>query len=258
MRLVRVLVGIGVLLSLCLGAYLGSATRSSTFLKAEASTSQSNPTVRDGIWSGMIEAQTPFALGIKTVSLVVAVGGTLYSLPDQAIAISPSPSINRLDLIQFNGTTISVKQGTVDSVMPTPDPGYAPLSALYVTSISTAIYDMSSMAGSPPAGQGAIMAYYYSRKGLYYSISSSLGLKIFLPEEGMYEFGVQAVTQSSFGYVQIQTNFGFRNLEANTQSTGSEALFLGVKRMPAGLNNVIGYGTTGFGSPSRTWLRSLN
>jgi len=128
----------------------------------------------DGILSGEILAQTVPAMSVRTVSLVVMRNGLQESIPDQTLTIGAAPSAGlvRCDMVQWNGTTISVKAGTAAAISsadsPTPDSGYIPLALTMVFNGDTTVRDMGKL-DSSSSSKGRIYAYYFARRGIFAS-----------------------------------------------------------------------------------------
>jgi len=126
----------------------------------------------DGILSGEILAQTVPAMSVRTVSLVVMRGGLQESIPDQTLTITAAPAAGlvRCDMVQWNGTTINVKNGTAAAISsadaPTPDSGFIPLALTMVFNGDTTVRDMGKL-DSTSTSKGRIYAYYFARRGIF-------------------------------------------------------------------------------------------
>jgi hypothetical protein len=126
----------------------------------------------DGILSGQIIAQAVPAMSVQTVSLVVMRNGFQESIPDQSLTIGAAPGVGlvRCDMVQWNGTTISVKAGTAAAISsadaPTPDSGYIPLALTMVFNGDTTVRNMGTL-DSSSTSKGRIYAYYFARRGIF-------------------------------------------------------------------------------------------
>lgn len=107
---------------------------------------------------------------VSSSALTVARNGLLESVPDTTLNVAAADATNpRVDIVQWDGTTLSVKQGTAASIStmnaPTPDAGNIPISLIFIYPVGTTIRDLGQQDAS---GQfNAIFAYYYARRGLY-------------------------------------------------------------------------------------------
>jgi len=132
-----------------------------------------NPTgLVDGILSGQIIAQAVPAMSVQTVSLVVMRSGLQESIPDQSLTITAAPAAGlvRCDMVQWNGTTINVKNGTAAAFgsvnPPSPDAGFIPLALTMVFNGDTTVRNMGEI-DSLTTSKGRIYAYYFARRGIY-------------------------------------------------------------------------------------------
>lgn len=126
----------------------------------------------DGIFSGEIIAQTVPAMSVKTVDLTVVRDGVQEFITNQTLTITAAPAagLTRCDMVQWNGSTINVKDGTAAAIgtanAPTPDAGFIPLALTMVFNGDTTIRDMGKL-DSSSTSKGRIYAYYYARRGIY-------------------------------------------------------------------------------------------
>jgi hypothetical protein len=123
----------------------------------------------DGIVSGLIQAG-PGAMQVQSSSLIVMRNGVQETVPNTTLNVTAADATNpRVDMVQWNGTTLSMKNGTAASITtisaPTPDAGNIPLSLVFIYPNGTTIKDLGQQDAT---GQfNAIFAYYYARRGLY-------------------------------------------------------------------------------------------
>jgi hypothetical protein len=126
----------------------------------------------DGILSGQIIAQTIPAMSVKTVSLSVIRNNLLETIPDQTLTITAAPGVGlvRCDMVQWDGTTINVKNGTAAAFgsvnPPSPDAGFIPLALTMVFNGDTTVRNMGEL-DSLSTSKGRIYAYYFARRGIY-------------------------------------------------------------------------------------------
>jgi len=209
-----------------------------------------NPTgFVDGILSGVIQAG-PGAMQVQSVSLVVMRNGIQETVPDTTLNVTAADATNpRVDMVQWNGTTLSMKNGTAASVTtinaPSPDASNIPLSLVYIYPNGTTIKNLGQQDAT---GQfNAIFAYYYARRGLYacllarQSSSQAFGgtadpivaLPVYNARSGIYRFDYVASGTVSDGQTGIGlqvivaldgtsfTGSGTPNTTANQQDIGS-------------------------------------
>jgi len=125
--------------------------------------------VVDGILSGLIQAG-PGAMQVQSSSLVVMRNGVQESVPNTTLNVTAADATNpRVDMVQWNGTTLSMKNGVAATIStmnaPSPDAGNIPLALIFIYPNGTTIKDLGQQDAT---GQfNAIFAYYYSRRGLY-------------------------------------------------------------------------------------------
>jgi len=129
-----------------------------------------NPTgFVDGILSGVIQAGAG-AMQVNSSSLIVMRNGIQETVPDTTLNVTAADATNpRVDMVLWNGTTLSMKNGTAAAIAtmnaPTPDVGNIPLALIFIYANGTTIKNLGQQDAT---GQfNAIFAYYYARRGLY-------------------------------------------------------------------------------------------
>lgn len=129
-----------------------------------------NPTgLVDGILSGVVQAGAG-AMQVNSSSLIVMRNGIQETVPDTTLNVTAADATNpRVDMVQWNGTTLSMKNGTAASIStmnaPSPDSGNIPIALIFVYANGTTIKNLGQQDAT---GQfNAIFAYYYARRGLY-------------------------------------------------------------------------------------------
>jgi hypothetical protein len=142
-------------------------------------------------------------------------------------------------MVQWNGTTLSMKNGTAASVTtinaPSPDSGNIPLALIYIYPNGTTIKDLGQQDAS---GQfNAIFAYYYARRGLYACLAarqSSSGpfgstadpvvaLPVYNARSGVYRFDYVANLTVADGSTQcrLQVIVGLDGTQFTGSGTGA-------------------------------------
>jgi len=149
-----------------------AADRVSKYLAFDASgnpvatTHPNADTTRNGIVSGYIKEQAAPDRTLAMVSLVVSKSGVATAIANANLTFTTNTSGNpRVDLVQFSGTTISVKAGTAGAspVCPAPDTGYIPVAVAFLPNAYTAIYNI----GTEVDAEGVVIAFYTAANGLY-------------------------------------------------------------------------------------------
>lgn len=119
----------------------------------------------NGIVSGQIIQQAVPDRTLRTVSLVLAKDGQRTAVPDQNLSFATNlvgAGTFRADMIQWDGHTLSVKQGvdsTVDPTCPAPDTGNIPVAVIYLPYDFSEIRNMGTRFFT--GTWGAIVAYYH-------------------------------------------------------------------------------------------------
>lgn len=133
--------------------------------------------VVDGILSGTVQAG-PGAMQVQSSSLVVNRSNRREIVPNTTLNVSAADPTNpRIDMVQWNGTTLSLVTGTPASITtiscPSPTAGNIPIALLFIYPVGTTILDL----GQQNAGGqfNAIFAYYYASRGLYACLLSRQG-----------------------------------------------------------------------------------
>lgn len=137
-----------------------------------------NPAVAvavDGILSGTVQAGAG-AMQVSSASLVVVRNGKQEVVPNTTLNVSAAPGAGnvRVDMVQWDGTTLTIKDGTAAAISavscPTPDVGNIPIALIFIYALGTTVRDLGYQDAT---GQfNAIFAYYYSRRGLYAALLS--------------------------------------------------------------------------------------
>lgn len=174
----------------------------------------------DGIYSGEILAQLVPALSVRSVSLTVIRSGVKEIIPDQTVVIGAPPGVGlvRVDMIQWNGTTLNAKAGTAAALSsadaPTPDVGFIPLALTLVFNGDATIRNMGFL-DSSSASKGRIYAYYFARRGIYAASQSAQDFTTVAtnfddPEVALpiYHPRSSVVKIKSVGCIGVSGNFG--------------------------------------------------
>lgn len=117
-------------------------------------------------------------MSVRSVGLTVIRSGVKETIPDQTVVIGAPPGVGlvRVDMIQWNGTTLNAKAGTAAALSsadaPTPDVGFIPLALTLVFNGDTTIRNMGFL-DSSSASKGRIYAYYFARRGIYAASQSA-------------------------------------------------------------------------------------
>lgn len=127
----------------------------------------------NGIQDGEILEQGTPDLTLRTVGLTLMKDGQKTKVPNGNLTITANASGNpRVDMIQWNGTTLSVKAGTAaaDPACPSPDAGYVPIAIVYVPTGFTSVRSLGTL-----TVQGVMIAVYSSTRGLFACTARSGG-----------------------------------------------------------------------------------
>jgi hypothetical protein len=122
-------------------------------------TSQVQNQKLDGIVEGEILQQAAPNTTLRTVGLVVMKSGQRTKIANQNLNISANASGNpRVDLVQWNGTALSVKAGVTgaDPDCPAPDAGNVPIAVVWVPTGFTQVLNIGSSAAN-----GKLIALYF-------------------------------------------------------------------------------------------------
>jgi hypothetical protein len=120
----------------------------------------------DGILEGEIAEQASPDATLRTIGLVLMKGSTRTKLANMNLTITANSSGNpRVDLVQWNGTALTVKAGTAgaDPACPSPDAGNIPIAVVYVP---TGFSNVRSL-GTGTTSQAVMIAIYGALKGLW-------------------------------------------------------------------------------------------
>ena len=173
----------------------------------------------DGILSGSIIAGAG-AMQVQSSSLTVIRNGASEAIPNQSVNVTAADATNpRVDMVQWDGATLSVKAGTPASIStmnaPTPDANNIPLALIFIYPNGTTIRNMGLQDAS---GQfNAIFAYYYARRGLYAallarqdsSVSSALqadpvvALPVYHPRTGVVSISYDGSVVTAGGAIPL-------------------------------------------------------
>jgi hypothetical protein len=169
----------------------------------------------DGILSGIVQAG-PGAMQVQSSSLVVNRNSTPETVPDTTLNVTAADATNpRVDMVQWDGTTLSLVTGTPASistmVCPNPSANNIPIALIFIYPVGTTIRNLGYQDGS---GQfNVIFAYYYARRGLYACLLSRqnsaglmtntddpvVALPIYQPRLGMFRFDYKGCLTVSDG-----------------------------------------------------------
>lgn len=119
----------------------------------------------DGILEGEIAEQSSPDTTLRTIGLVLSKGGQRKKIANGNLSISANASGNpRVDMIQWNGVTLSVKAGTAaaDPACPTPDAGNIPIAVVYVPTGFTSARSLGTL-----TVQAVMIAVYSATRGLW-------------------------------------------------------------------------------------------
>ena len=173
----------------------------------------------DGIIKGLIDGNGGIRQ-LDVTSLFVLKGGTVYGPITTTVAIPTNVSGSpRTDLIQYDGITITAKNGTPGATFPcpSPDPGNIPLAVVLVPDSPPNYVDSMNTQGA--VANAVIVAYYYANGGLHasrvgvtpdpstssstYIDADEMALSVYFPRLGYrYELNWDTViAQSLYGFL---------------------------------------------------------
>ncbi len=111
---------------------------------------------------------------INTVGLSILINGRIVAVADGPFAVTNNVSGNpRTDLVQFDGTTLSVKPGTAGANFPCPSPdaNNIPIAVIYVPNTPSTLVD--ELDAQAAVANPVIVGYYYANGGL---LASRIGV----------------------------------------------------------------------------------
>lgn len=157
---------------------------------------------------------------VNAVSLVMLKGGVLSASVTVALVIAANVSGSpRTDLVQWDGTSLTVKTGTPGALFPCPAPdgGNIPIGVVFIpTSAGNLVRDINKqLATSDPV----IVAHYCAKSGIHASRvgvtpdpstssvtfvdADEMGLSVFFPQSGYkYELSWDTVMAQDYGMVR--------------------------------------------------------
>lgn len=122
--------------------------------------------VPDGILEGTIGRQVSADDTVRTIGLVLAKSGIRTVVANQNLTVTANASGDpRVDLIEWNGTALSVLAGTPAAIPASPSPtsGRIPIATIYVPDSFSTVLSM----GVASASEAHIIAYYHAFGGLF-------------------------------------------------------------------------------------------
>lgn len=172
-----------------------------------------------GIIDGIVDGHASVRQFVIT-GLVINIDGVRSSPITTTVAIAANGSGQpRTDMLQWNGTTLTVKQGTpgADAPSPSPDPGNIPIALALVPNAAPAL--LQSMNKQSSISNAVIVAYYYSNGGLHasrvgvtpdptigttsYKDAEEMTLSVYFPRSGYrYELAWDTmIAQNLYGFL---------------------------------------------------------